>query len=513
MTYLIHRSHQSFNTTMENHAVEYSGTLMASKRSEEVEFLAKVFALILEEGIRKPLSGECKVVDFKHPEDLKASFDFKIRDEPETSQRLLDLCQETFNYSVKTAHPQYYDTNFNGQDPYGLAASWMTDVLNTSQYTFEVGPVFVLMESETLGKLRRLCGFESGDGIFCPGGSLANMFAVNLARHKLDPNFRAKGNYHSAPLKIFVSDQGHYSFQKGAAFMGIGTENVVIVKTDERGKMIPEELEKAIVSAKEQGEIPLLVAATAGTTVLGSYDPIDSMADICSRHGIWLHVDAAWGGSALVSRTHRHLLHGIHRVNSVTWCLHKMMGVPFQCSSFLVNGNETLMKECMSAHAQYLFQQDKFYDMSYDTGDKTLQCGRKVDVFKLWLMWRAKGNLGFEAEIDQKFAVSRHLAKLVRETEGFELVQEPECTNICFWYIPKCLRGQERTPEYWQRLHKVAPAIKEAMTIEGSMLITYQPNGTKVNFFKVGVGNARMTNDSIAKVIEEVDRLGRDIQV
>ncbi|XP_072173465.1 cysteine sulfinic acid decarboxylase-like [Diadema setosum] len=482
-------------------------------RSEEVRFLQECFNLMITEGYVKPLNGDCKVINFKHPKDLKQAMDLEIRDEPETHDQLLALCRDVFANSVKIGHPQFYNQLFAGQDTYGLAGSWMTECINESQYTYEVAPVFTLMEQEVIKKLRELCGYTNGDGIFCPGGSTANMYGINLARYQLNNDYKIKGTFGSKPLVIFASDQSHYSVLKGAAFLGIGTENVIKVKTDSSGRMLPSSLEEEILAAKARDTIPLVVVGTSGTTVLGAYDPLDKIADVCEKYGIWFHIDAAWGGGALLSKKYRHYLNGIERSDSMTWCQHKMMGVQLQCSAFLLNGKDDLMARGMSAKAKYLFQQDKFYDVSYDTGDKSLQCGRKVDAFKLWLMWRAKGNRGFEAEIDHKFAISRYFADLVREREGFELVMEPQCTNVGFWYFPLCLRNEERTPEFWQRLHKVAPQIKEGMVQSGTMLIGYQPNGSFVNFFRIIFANARVTQESVGFVLDEIDRLGRDIQV
>ena len=131
--------------------------------------------------------------------------------------------------------------------------------------------------------------------------------------------------------------------------------------------------------------------ATEGTTVFGAFDPINALADVCAKYGLWLHVDSAWGGGVLMSRKHRHLMAGVERADSVTWNPHKLLGVPQQCSVILCR-HQGLLKDVHRAEATYLFQKDKFYDISYDTGDKTFQCGRKVDVLKFWLMWKAKVN-------------------------------------------------------------------------------------------------------------------------
>ncbi|KAL3312026.1 glutamate decarboxylase gad1, partial [Cichlidogyrus casuarinus] len=156
-----------------------------------------------------------------------------------------------------------------------------------------------------------------------------------------------------------------------------------------RGEMLPEEFEKEVIKAKNEKSVPFFVSACAGTTVLGAFDPIDKIADICRRYNIWLHIDCAWGGGVLLSRKHRYLVKGIEKADSVTWNPHKVMGATLQCSAILLRKPD-ILENCNSMAADYLFQKDKQYDTAYDTGDKTIQCGRHNDIFKLWLMWRAK---------------------------------------------------------------------------------------------------------------------------
>ncbi|KAF7240256.1 Cysteine sulfinic acid decarboxylase, partial [Varanus komodoensis] len=122
-----------------------------------------------------------------------------------------------------------------------------------------------------------------------------------------------------------------------------------------------------------------------------------------------------------------------------------------------------LLQRCHCAKATYLFQTDKFYDMAYDKGDQTIQCGRKVDCFKLWLMWKANGTKGLEQRVDRAFSFTRYLADEIRKREGFQLVIEPEFINLCFWYVPPSLRGQEGCTDYSLRLGKASiekPALE-----------------------------------------------------
>ncbi|XP_072015152.1 cysteine sulfinic acid decarboxylase-like [Amphiura filiformis] len=490
--------------------------VMESRTKEvlkEREFFLEMFQLIYQETVVKTPIGIGKVANFRHPHELPDHIDLTIRDKPECNQKLLQLTKQTIDLSVKPCHPYFFNQLLAGQDLYGLAGQWLTDAINASQYTFEVAPLFTVMEAEIMKRLREYCGFKSGDGIFCPGGSVANVYAMNVARHKMFPDIKKKGLSGHQRLILFTSEQSHYSVEKAVALLGLGTDNLKLIKSDERGKMIPAELEKAILEAKAEGDLPYFVNATAGTTVLGAYDPLEPIGDICEKYGLWFHVDAAWGGGALVSKKYRSLMKGVERGNSVTWCPHKLMGVPLQCSAFILNGNEDALYNAHNACAQYLFQQDKFYDVTWDTGDKSIQCSRKVDSFKLWLMWKAKGNDGFEREMDRRFECARHMAKEINRRSDFLLLLEPEAPNVCFWYIPPSLRDMPEGPEFWAKLHKVAPMIKERMMKCGSMMCSYQPMGDKVNFWRMVFPSRTSTVKDTEWVLDEMARLGEDIVI
>ncbi|XP_013014671.1 cysteine sulfinic acid decarboxylase isoform X2 [Cavia porcellus] len=337
------------------------------------------------------------------------------------------------------------------------------------------------------------------------------MYAMNLARYQRYPDCKQKGLRALPPLAIFASKECHYSVNKGAAFLGFGTDSVRVVESDERGKMIPGDLERQIKLAEAEGAVPFLVSATSGTTVLGAFDPLNIIADVCQRHGLWLHVDAAWGGSVLLSQTHRHLLDGIQRANSVAWNPHKLLGAGLQCSVLLLQDTSNLLKRCHGSQASYLFQQDKFYDVALDTGDKVVQCGRHVDCLKLWLLWKAQGGQGLERRIDRAFALAQYLVEEIKKRKGFELVIEPEFVNVCFWFVPPSLRGKQESPDYSQRLSQVAPVLKERMVKKGSMMIGYQPHGTRGNFFRMIVANPMLTRADIDFLLDELERLGQDL--
>lgn len=195
--------------------------------------------------------------------------------------------------------------------------------------------------------------------------------------------------------------------------------------------------------------------------------------------------------------------------DSVTWNPHKLLAAPQQCSTFLTK-HDDILQQAHSANATYLFQKDKFYDTQYDTGDKHIQCGRRADVLKFWFMWRAKGSAGLEAHVNKNFANAEYFTDQIRARPDFELtLKQPECTNICFWYIPPSLMNVPRdSAEFKQKIHKVAPKIKERMMKEGNMMITYQPIHEKPNFFRLVLQNSALNRDDMLYFIDEIERLG-----
>ncbi|KAJ8924799.1 hypothetical protein NQ315_000953 [Exocentrus adspersus] len=485
---------------------------LPSRRDHE-EFIRHCTEILLKEAVFDGTNRRNKVLNFRNPDELRAQFQFELEPNPSTHEELVSLLKDTIYYSVKTGHPYFANQLFSSLDPYGLVGQWLTDALNPSVYTYEVSPVFTLMEETVLREMRRIVGFKDGkgDGIFCPGGSMANGYAISCARYKFMPDVKTKG-LHSLPrLVLFTSEDAHYSIKKMSSFLGIGSDNVYLINADSRGRMDVNHLEQEVGRALSEGGVPFMVSATAGTTVIGAFDPLEQIAGVCEKYGLWFHVDAAWGGGALVSKRHRRLLAGIERADSVTWNPHKLLTAPQQCSTLLLR-HEGILSASHSANAAYLFQKDKFYDTTYDTGDKHVQCGRRADVLKFWFMWKAKGTSGLERHIDKVFENSKFFVDTIKRRPGFELViEEPECTNICFWYIPPSLRDAKSHPDYREKLHKIAPKIKERMMKEGNMMVTYQAQKDLPNFFRIVFQNSGLEKTDMLYFIDVFERLGKDL--
>ncbi|KAL3087962.1 hypothetical protein niasHT_022036 [Heterodera trifolii] len=476
------------------------------------QFLEAMHQVLLN-YIREENDRSTKVLDFHQPEQMAQLIDLHIPTEPMKLGELLKSCCEVLRYGVRTGHPRFFNQISCGLDIVAMAGEWLTATCNTNMFTYEIAPVFSLMEKEVTKRMVELIGWQGGgDAIFSPGGAIANMYAMNAARHFHFPRAKPLGMTAGLPtLCCFTSEDSHYSIKSAAAVLGIGADNCFNIPVDSQAKMNPEALEECIIKCKDEGLHPFFVCATEGTTVYGAWDPIPQISDICTRHKLWLHVDAAWGGGLLLSPEHRHKLAGIEKADSVTWNPHKLMGAPLQCSACFVR-REGLLFQTNQMSADYLFQQDKPYDVSYDTGDKAMQCGRHNDIFKLWLMWRSKGMEGYRRQINQLMDLAKYFTDKIKRTEGFEMVlDEPEFLNICFWYIPPSLRKETDNKEKMARLEKVAPKIKARMMERGTTMVGYQPDKQRPNFFRMIISNPAIREIDLDFLINEIVTLGEDL--
>lgn len=485
------------------------------------------------EYVIDPPGGSDPVIKHASPSDLAQIFattvGLGLGDDAaaHNSTAVMSAVQQIIDYSVHTSHPRFVNQNFAAADPVAVVGDWLGAALNTTVATFEAAPVFTLMESAVLHKLAGMVGYVQTNasdhgqavlatlppGVFCSGGSMGTLLALQLARLRHQPDMPVRGA-NSDRLVLFVSDNGHYAASKSAALLGIGTGGVVKVATDHEGAMIPDALDSAIREAIANGQTPFAVIGTAGTTVTAAFDDLDAVADVCADHDLWLHVDAAYGGSALFSPAHAHRLRGVERSDSCVWNLHKMIGMTQQCTALLVKV-PTLLEECFAAHADYLFQSDKL-NAEYDSGDRTFQCARRADVLKLWLTWKVRGDEGFAARIDHATAMAEFArARIAASGGAFVPVVSGTFTNVVFAWVPPHLRPLEFTTpgdladDVLAELNGYPPLIKAMLQAAGSGMIGYQPvHG--VNAFRMICMSPTLQPADVEALLEAIDNAGTD---
>ena len=208
------------------------------------------------------------------------------------------------------AGPRFWNQLFGGRDLVATAADMLASVANHSLYTYRAAGPLVVVEQLVLARMAALAGFDAGEGTICPGGSVSNLCAVVIARGEAIAASREEG-VDGRACRIYASAEAHYSVRKAAMTAGLGRNGCRDIPCDAQGRMDPTALDAALTEDRAAGLTPVLVAATAGTTVRGAFDPLPAIADVCARHGVWLHVDAAFGGAMLLSAQTRGLLAGV----------------------------------------------------------------------------------------------------------------------------------------------------------------------------------------------------------
>ncbi|MBN2820261.1 MAG: hypothetical protein JXP36_14895 [Bacteroidales bacterium] len=398
---------------------------------KEIEILSGAFEKI-KAYITDNQDNSKPVVQFRSPAQLKEVINFTVGNKGVSENEFLELLDKYLEYSVNTGNKQFLNQLYSGFNFPAFIGEVFTVLANTSMYTYEVAPVASSIETEMISLMNSYAGYTDGDGIFLSGGSNANLVAMFSARNRILPESRFEGYDRNQKLVAFVNEQAHYSFETAANILGIGAKNVIKVKSDKLGKLIPSELEIEIKNAINRGEKPFFVAATCATTLLGAYDPIDEMAEICKKYEIWLHADGSFGGSIILSDKHRYLMKGIEQTDSFAWNPHKLMNIPLICSALLVKKRGTLQHNITDINTDYIFHD---IDAIEDLGKKSIQCGRKVDAVKLWFAWKYFGLEGYQKRIDNLIDMAAYAESIVNKHPKLKLLSERQSFAVCFRYV------------------------------------------------------------------------------
>ena len=359
---------------------------------------------------------------------LREGLDLSLVTEGRPWEAIVKCLEQIENSSVSTQSPYFMNQLFSGILPETLAAEAVVTRTKATMATFEASPALTAVEIEVVDGLGALMGWsaKAREGIAVPGGSAANFMALNCARQQKFPLMKSAG-LDGRRLKVFVSADAHYSFKKACAALGIGTDNMVLVPVDRHGKMNTSALDTRLRDCGAAGDTPLLVCATAGTTVRGAFDPIEQMSKICKQHKVWLHVDAAWGGPVLFSAGSRRLMGGVDEADSVTFDAHKLLGAGLTCSFLLTRHAGLLLEANDVSGGDYLFHADE----ALNRGRMSWQCGRRADALSLWTLWKSHGTHGLGNFVDRQLVLRDSLLKWISDQPRLELVYEPEFLNIC----------------------------------------------------------------------------------
>ena len=322
-------------------------------------------------------------------------------------------------------------------------AAWFDAVsamTNQVMAVYEMGPWATAMERAMAERLGCLIDWSKGEfsGLITHGGSLANLTALLTARNVcFSKAWRQGVRQESAPV-ILAHQDAHYSVTRAAGILGVGTENVERIPSNNHRRMDAEALRKRLCALQREKRAAMAVVACACATPIGSFDPLRSIGQVCREFGVWLHVDAAHGGSALLSQRHRDLVDGLELADSVVWDAHKMLYVPGLCAFVFYR-----RAECAGAtfhqNADYLFDPTAPQLGEFDIGRKTVECTKRAAAFGLWGVWSLFGESLFANLVDLSFSMGKVFYELLRQAEDFCPLHVPECNIVVFRHLPAAL--------------------------------------------------------------------------
>jgi len=454
-----------------------------------------LFNIVLDQAYQ--LKDKTKITKSKKASDLKNDFDLILEDDALSDQsKKEELLLKIIDESVNTQSPRFLNQLYGGTGEVTWLAELIVAVLNTSMATYEIAPLFTLMEKELIKTINQKLNFKKYDGIMVPGGSYANMYGVHCARHFKDKSNKDIGLSGKKPYVAFVSKAAHYSTKKAMNLLGMGVDHLISVDTDANHKMCTKALKKSIENSLNDGFEPFCIVSTAGSTVWGSFDPIDEIQKISEEYKLWHHVDAAWGGLGLWSeKMSESYFKGIESVDSITLDFHKLMASSLTKAIFITSKPEVFYEASSGGGAAYIFHnQDD--EENLDTGVYSIQCGRKVDSLSLWLQWKFSGTRQFRDKFSELHEIKKLcVSYLLKNSKDFKLLHEPEFMNICFHVLPK-----DGTPPDYSFNQRLRAKVME----RGNFMVNFSKSESHGTFFRLVLNHWGVDEKLIMEFFKEL---------
>ena len=484
------------------------------------------------------------VADFlqKHIVALERSLDdiekdFSVSQIPEEPAFVSDYAefvkQKLVAQSVHTAAPGFVGHMTSALPYFMLPLSRIMTALNQNLVKVETSKAFTPMERQVLAMLHHLIYSRSDDyyaqyihqsqhalGAFCSGGTIANTTALWVARNQLcgpDSNFagiakeglfKALQHLKCDGLAVLVSRRAHYSMAKAIDLLGIGRDNLILVDTDDNSRIDMQSLRADYLKLQEQNIRPLAVVGIAGTTETGHVDPLEDLADFAAEKGCHFHVDAAWGGPTLFSETHRHLLKGVERADSVTIDAHKQLYVPMGAGMVLFKDSQAL--SAIEHHANYILRHG-----SKDLGSHTLEGSRPGMAMLVHAGLSIIGRKGYQLLIDLGIERARQFADLINQHQNFELITAPELNILTYRYNPAWLQkkmarlDRQQLQQVNDRLDQITQEVQKRQREAGKTFVSRtrlrsgRYPGVQISVFRSVLANPLTTEEILAAVLEE----------
>lgn len=414
-------------------------------------------------------------------------------DHPQDLASVLQLAMTVFDNRMRLSHPHCFAYLPACPNPLARLGDLLTSVYNVNAVSWDVSSGPSAVEKAMITWLGAQLGLpDSVGGCFVSGGSMANMAAIIAARDEiLDPSER--GN-----AVIYISDQTHISIMKALHMTGFMNHQVHRIPTDDQFRIDLGILRNTINSDRESGRLPFLLVANCGSTNTGSIDPLQALADIAQKEGLWLHVDGAYGASIALSDRHRDLVHGINRADSVSWDGHKWLFQTYGCGILLTRHADTLLRS-FAMDAEYISGvlapqgTTNFYNLGPELS-------RPARAISLWLSLKTLGRHRMGEMIDQGFLLAHIADRNIRRYKDWVIVAPTVTSTVVFRYSPRGLDKEE--------LDALNTAISRQLLVENiAAILTTKIRGRTT--LRMCMMNPIVTSETIGNIIFQLDKLAQ----
>src|SRR6185436_10761504 len=427
------------------------------------------------------------------PGDLKSQLPASPPQHGEPMEKIIsDLNRLIVPALTHWSHPSFFAYFATSTSAPGIFGELLSAAFDNKAMLWRTSPASAELEEVALDWLRQMMGLDAGmTGIIYDTASVSSMHAIAAAREGVEKRIREEGmsGRPDLPLlRVYISEHAHSSIEKGVITLGLGQRGLRKIPTDSEFRMDPKALAAAIEEDKRNGYLPFCIVATVGTTSTTSIDPLREIIPIGEEHAMWLHVDAAYAGSAAIVPEFRHILDGCERADSIVTNPHKWLFTPFDLS-VLYCRHMDLLKRAFSLVPEYLRtpEQEKVRSGS----DYGIQLGRRFRALKLWMVIRYFGHEGLAARIREHCRVARLFASWVDESPDWELLAPVPLALVCFRAKPG-----DVAPE---KLDELNEAIMHRVNASGRALLSHTRLNDKLTL-RLSVGNIRTTEQHVRQV-------------
>ena len=393
-------------------------------------------------------------------------------------------------------HPSffaYFPANSSGPS---ILGEMLMSTLAAQCMIWQTSPAAAELEEKVMEWLKEMLGLpKNWSGVIQDTASTSTLASLLTAR-ELKSNYQInKDGFSNQKFRIYCSTETHSSIDKAIKIAGFGIENLIKVSVDLNYAIIPKELEKAIEIDMQNGFTPLAVIGTLGTTSTTSIDSLKEIGEICSKHNIWFHVDAAFAGSAMILEEYAWMRDGLEYADSFVFNPHKWMFTNFDCSAYFVKDEEALVKT-FEILPEYLKTNEKEAVKNYR--DWGIPLGRRFRALKLWFVIRSYGKDGIKSKIRYHIELASELEKKITAHEAFEMVTPRTMNLLCFRFVPDKEMGVER-------INSINQNLLESLNATGKLYLTHSKlNGIYLNRLLIGQTEVNQTHiDSAWNLIQE----------